>query len=292
MKLWERLSNSFFKLVSSQRLKTFETKRVELMLGKSLKLIENGPWNELKKYVRGKQHQSGGFMDRAGNPDLYYTLFGCYLSEALGLEEMMPGTRKYVENEISKNGLDQVHLYCAVILASKLDIRNKNVRNMLYRIREGVCAEPDRHGEFRAFMSLLYCYYYREYRSLYLLTKMPWETTGSHTAPLPVVAASALLRHSFGKPLAEDVKKLLGFYNDNGGFKATKETPEPDLLSTAVGLYALRVADYDMRTIKPDCLNFIDSLYTDGGFGSGILDRTTDIEYTFYGLLALGSLTD
>lgn len=93
---------------------------------------------------------------------------------------------------------------------------------------------------------------------------MPWETTGSHTAPLPVVAASALLRHSFGKPLAEDVKKLLGFYNDNGGFKATKETPEPDLLSTAVGLYALRVADYDMRTIKPDCLNFIDSLYTDG----------------------------
>lgn len=154
MKLWERLSNSFFKLVSSQRLKTFETKRVELMLGKSLKLIENGPLNELKKYVRGKQHQSGGFMDRAGNPDLYYTLFGCYLSEALGLEEMMPGTRKYVENEISKNGLDQVHLYCAVILASKLDIRNKNVRNMLYRIREGVCAEPDRHGEFRAFMSL------------------------------------------------------------------------------------------------------------------------------------------
>jgi len=76
----------------------------------------------------------------------------------------------------------------------------------------------------------------------------------------------------------------------NGSFAAVKNAPVGDLLSTGVALYALKVAGADIRKIAPDCLEYIDSLYSDGGFCATILDPDPDVEYTFYGLLALGAL--
>ncbi len=84
----------------------------------------------------------------------------------------------------------------------------------------------------------------------------------------------------------------MSYYSYTGGFKATEAVPVPDLLSTAVALYALDFVGYDLRRIKPECLTFTDSLFTEGGFGSNYLDPEPDIEYTFYGMLALGSLAD
>jgi hypothetical protein len=37
-------------------------------------------------------------------------------------------------------------------------------------------------------------------------------------------------------------------------------------------------------------MNFINGLYVDGGFSAVQADTVTDVEYTFYGLLALGAL--
>ena len=42
--------------------------------------------------------------------------------------------------------------------------------------------------------------------------------------------------------------------------------------------------------IKPGCLEFVGANYSDGSFLSGDGDLTKDLEYTFYGLLALGAL--
>ena len=80
------------------------------------------------------------------------------------------------------------------------------------------------------------------------------------------------------------------FYRENGGFAALEHTREPDLLSTATALFVLRFMDHDLRLIRPDCLEFINGLYRDGGFTSVSSDTETDMEYTFYGLLALGAL--
>ena len=80
------------------------------------------------------------------------------------------------------------------------------------------------------------------------------------------------------------------FYRENGGFTALNHAPYEDLLSTGVGLYALNFINADLRLMKPECLDFIDSLYENGGFRSTQTDFETDVEYTFYGLLALGSL--
>jgi len=84
----------------------------------------------------------------------------------------------------------------------------------------------------------------------------------------------------------------MSFYRGKGGFAALHQTPTEDLLSTAVALYALHFTDSDTRLIKPDCLGYVDSLFRDGGFRSTESDVEIDIEYTFYGLLALGSLNN
>ena len=62
------------------------------------------------------------------------------------------------------------------------------------------------------------------------------------------------------------------------------------MLSTAVALFALNYAESDLRLLKPACLDFIQQNFADGAFLSGDGDQTADLEYTFYGLLALGVL--
>ena len=85
---------------------------------------------------------------------------------------------------------------------------------------------------------------------------------------------------------------VMSFYRANGGFTALTNAPSTDLLSTAVALFALHFTGCDLRLIRPDCFIFIDGLYRNGGFRANTLDNEIDVEYTFYGLLALGALND
>lgn len=82
----------------------------------------------------------------------------------------------------------------------------------------------------------------------------------------------------------------MSFYKGGGGFSAFQDAPLPDLLSTAVALFALRFTGCDLRNIRPECFEFINNAYSNGGFSAGEYDLQTDVEYTFYGLLALGAL--
>jgi len=75
--------------------------------------------------------------------------------------------------------------------------------------------------------------------------------------------------------------------DETGGFHATDEAPIPDLLSTAVALFTLRLVGAEAQ----DATNFIHAHWLDnGGFAPTILDDYSDVEYVFYGLLALGSI--
>ena len=112
----------------------------------------------------------------------------------------------------------------------------------------------------------------------------------SSPLPCPVTAADSILYALSGHPdpLAEE--KLKAFYQKDGGFLAVNHAPCADLLSTGVALYALNFINADIRLIKPQCISFVDDLYDEGGFRATQIDFESDVEYTFYGLLALGSL--
>ena len=87
--------------------------------------------------------------------------------------------------------------------------------------------------------------------------------------------------------------------DESGGFRATDEAPVPDLLSTAVALFTLRLLGTEYNCpltivhcpLLRDASDFIHAHWLDsGGFTPTVFDNYSDVEYVFYGLLALGSL--
>ena len=73
---------------------------------------------------------------------------------------------------------------------------------------------------------------------------------------------------------------------------AAPGVPIPDLLSTATALHALSGLQRDISDIQERCLDFIDSLWTnEGAFHGHWDDEPLDVEYAYYGLLALGHLS-
>lgn len=74
--------------------------------------------------------------------------------------------------------------------------------------------------------------------------------------------------------------------HESGGFHANELAPIPDMLSTGVSLFTCRLLGLDAAPAD----DFIQAHWLDnGGFAPTIMDEYSDVEYVFYGLLALGS---
>ena len=95
------------------------------------------------------------------------------------------------------------------------------------------------------------------------------------------------MQHQMGQELdATYVEWLQQRQDETGGFYASEQAPIPDLLSTAVGLFTLRLIGKEVKDATP----FIEAHWLDhGGFAPTLYDDYSDVEYVFYGLLALGS---
>jgi hypothetical protein len=245
-------------------------------------MIDPTTLSEIKEFVKSRQTSDGGFSDRGGNSDIYYTLFGCYIAEALGVNEVMPSLKEYVKNIVQAGKLKGVHLKCAVILYAKL-YGSGRVPSSLQKYEKLQATYSD-------FINLLACYYSENYFALFRIQRKLKTINTSAEMPCSVTAAYLILSESFGKPAKALEIRLNGFYRKNGSFAAVERVSYGDLLSTGVALYALRFVNSEVRVIKPDCLTYIDSLYSEGGFCATVFDPDPDVEYTFYGLLALGAL--
>jgi hypothetical protein len=291
MKLLERLSRNTIRFFALPDINAFEESSPEKTIRRSLKVLDPYAITSLKEFVKSRHTKSGGFADKAGNPDIYYTLFGYFLAEALELNELFPSIGNYIEKEISQNNIEGVHLHCAAILSAGLGLVSFPRKYFRRRLRKSLGSRQKPQNAYSVFLNLLSSYHIGDYLGIYLMSRKLKRLNNGKSLPGPVLAALLVLQKTFNKPVNDLENKLMSFYG-KGGFKATLSAPLPDLLSTAVSLYALGFAGYDLRLIKPDCLNFADSLFMEGGFGSNFLDPEPDIEYTFYGLLALGSLAE
>lgn len=292
MKLWEKPLRIIYRLVALPYLKTFISNSPEEVLKRSLNVLNATVVTDIKKYLKNSQTVSGGFADKAGKPDLYYTVFGLYLANTLGLENLLTSAYSYLETEIKENNTAGVYLYCAAILYSKLGTDPALKHYLQQKVRQSLKEQLNKQPAYNAFLSLLACYYMEDYKGLYQIRNQIKTFNREASLPCPVTAALLVLQKSFNKPVNHLINEVFSFYDGKNGFRATHKTPVPDLLSTAVALYALSFAGADLREIKPDCLAFIDSLFYKGGFCSNTIDQDTDIEYTFYGLLALGALSE
>jgi hypothetical protein len=290
MKFWGKFSRSIFKLAAQPKLKKLRPRLIESVLARSFSILDSGMITEIRTFILSKQTAQGGFSDRGGKCDLYYTLFGYYIAESLSVNEVMEPLRKYVAITVSANNLSGVYRYCGAILYAKLIGLDATTEKLRKQIVADLTQKDSKQPEYSGFLGVLALYYLEDYQNIQRIVNQYDHSFSQSGHPCPVVAATAIMRGMAGKQKFEAVDMLKTFYRGKGGFAALQKAPGEDLLSTGVALYALYFLNADLRLIKPDCLAFVDDLYEGGGFRATPYDAITDVEYTFYGLLALGSM--
>lgn len=247
-------------------------------------MIDSQTLDEMRTFVRSRQTSAGGFSDRGGKCDPYYSLFGCYVAEMLEIHEVFPALKLYVKNLGLSNNLKGIHLRSAAILYTKL-FGSDTVPPALQK-------QDNLQANYSDFINLLAYYYSEDYISLFKVQRKLKTFNTKVEMPCSVTAAHMIIHDCFRMPVKELENRVNEFYRGNGSFAALMRAPAGDLLSTGIALYALRFINADITMIKPDCLSYIDSLYSQGGFCATDADPDPDVEYTFYGLLALGALSD
>jgi prenyltransferase beta subunit len=256
----------------------------------------------------------GGFQDRSGESDLYYTVFGLEALVALG--EPVPGiTSSYLQPFDDGASLDFVHLACLARAwgsAARSGLNADTCARLLDRLESfrsadggfAVTTSAPTGSAYACFLAtaafedlgaavpdgdrMLRCFEgIRAADGGY--ANLPGAEEGSTPA---TAAAVMVMRHFDVAPDPAVSRWLLERCYTGGGFFAAPRTPMPDLLSTATALHALAALHADIDHLRESCLDFVDSLWTStGGFYGSWADNTLDCEYTYYGLLALGHLT-
>jgi prenyltransferase beta subunit len=280
------------------------------LLGDSSELVE--------AFLRSQQSDDGGFSDRDGNSDLYYTVFGLDSLIALNVEVDFDRLESHLHGFGDGERLDFVHLCCLARAWSAMPDLNRlptETRAQICQRITGFRAEdggynPKAHSPsgtaYGAFLALgahqdlriEFPEPLRAVQSLKFLETSDGAWTNDRLGPTKIgstnaTAAAITTLRNLNAPINRDVADwLMHRSHDQGGFRATPETPIPDLLSTATALHSLSGLEASIEPVKDSCLDFLDTLWTnDGSFYGNWTEETLDCEYTFYALLALGHLS-
>lgn len=266
----------------------------------------------IESFVRGQLNADGGFRGRSPASDLYYTVFGLACLAALDVPLPGASVRCFLEAVGEGAHLGFVHLasaarcWAALADPSAAGRGREFVRLMEdyraadggYHHREKNAARGTVYGGFLAFLA------YGEagddlpepgkllagIRSLRTRDGGYANAAGLAASTATATSAALLLQQWIaGSPEEPAVRALQACECASGGYRAFRGAPGPDLLSTATALHALRKAGRPPDSAELHA-EFVESLWADnGGFRGHPSDPTTDCEYTFYALLALGA---
>ncbi len=275
-------------------------------LGDSAGLVEG--------FIRRCQNPDGGFRGKSTGSDLYYTSFAVDGLTALRAGVPEEAILPYLDGFGDGDGLDFVHLCCLARLWSAMTTRRVPGK-ILDRILSGVerYRTPDggyEAGPGSAHGSAYGCLLgYSAHADHALLPPRPEALAGCldrlrigdgswsndprvRVGAGPATAAAVSLCRNLRLPVGPETGVwLLRCFHPGGGFLALPGAPVPDLLSTAVILHALDGLQVPLGGVREPCLDFLDSLWTnEGGFHGSWAEDDLDVEYTYYGLLALGHL--
>ena len=268
------------------------------------------------RFLRERLNPDGGFQDRAGASDLYYTVFG--LDALIALQEELPvdATAAYLDGFGDGAGLDFVHLACLArgVGGAAPPARPALVDRMLARIEAcrsddgGYATTPAApHGSaYGAFLALG-----RVSGSRPRSCRMPTASLaslrrlraadgsyGNHPGlPSGITTATAA---AVARPAAPRTRRPIATPACGCSIAATRaadsspRAPRRFRISSrrrrrSTRLSALHVP---IAGLREPCLDFVDSLWTNrGGFFGTWADDAVDCEYTYYALLALGHLS-
>jgi prenyltransferase beta subunit len=264
------------------------------------------------KFLLSQQNPDGGFRDRSRQSDLYYTVFGLEALIALQMPFDTAKVRNWLHSFESGEHLDLVHSCCLARCWAALNERPGGAPAILQRVEAhrtadgGYSVVPDAKTG-TAYAAFLALGAYQDLgvqipNALQLVQSLKFLETpegawanerGVNVGSTNPTAAMVNLLCNLHMPVNQVVGDwLLARAHSDGGFTASPLSPMPDLLSTATTLHALAALERSIEPLKEQCLDFVDTLWTnEGGFYGHWGDTTLDCEYTYYGLLALGHLS-
>jgi hypothetical protein len=291
------------------------------LLRNALDLLDEQGQDEVFQFLKSQQNTDGGFKDRGGRSDLYYSLFGGLMLGVWSMEHVAKGMesegrrqkaeaktplpereaaegitlklKQFIANQSNSEVPGFIEKCCLVLLQKQLKTgRNSQLKSL---ISLGKSFWKERHSinlSYRSFVLFLTLDAVLPFRSILKIgaKRMLTRTIIDQHSPCSEIAAKVFLQKMMNHHRSEDQELLKSFACKTGGFKAFTHLDNADMLSTAVALFALHYSGCDLRLLKPVCLEFIQQNFIDGAFISGDGDQTADVEYTFYGLLALGVL--
>jgi len=284
---------------------------------KAIEMLDNESKDEIFRFIASQQNDDGGFSDRGGRSDLYYSLFGGLIIGAWNVETKVRSLKsevaqleicnpKHVADSILK--LKEfvarrqnseipgfIEKCCLVLLQKELKTgRNSQIKALISLGKSFWKERRSINISYRSFVLFLTLDAVFPFRRILKIgaKRMLTRTTIDQHSPCSEVAAKVFLCKLLNQDGKSEQELLKSFISETGGFRAFLHLEQPDMLSTAVALFALDFAGSDLRLLKPANLDFIQQNFIDGAFLSGDGDQTADLEYTFYGLLALGVLAD
>lgn len=256
------------------------------LLRAGLNLLDENSQQEIKLFVISQQDGNGGFWDRGGQVDLYYSMFGFWLVSALNLPSELGKLKAFVnEQHEQDNPVDRFSVMLLKQGLIKQETGKLNFWKHLLRKDYPV------NFSYQMFLFLL-VFDARFGRKTWLNWVMRLLLSfyqPSNGSPCSLIAALLVARHEVGLSTKKMETELMEYFRDHG-FVAFSHLSNPDMLSTSVALFALQKSGFDLRVIAPPCFDFIQQNFEGGAFLSGDGDNSQDLEYTFYGLLSLGSL--
>lgn len=210
-------------------------------------------------FVQSQMLADESFCNRGGRSDLYYTMFGWMMCYALGIDTDN-GKRKAYLSSINVEELDGLHktAYQQCLLLN--DLLGKGLWRAVLKHWQ------DRH-HMEAFMSQFVDH---------TLT----QTLNGTAAKLFSKAKNQTASH-------DALQYICSLQDPTGGFLSSEGAAIPDLLSTAVALFTLSAYH-----LKPNfkANDFIEVHFQeDGSFMPNLIDQESDVEYSFYGILATGA---
>ena len=225
-------------------------------------LLSECSHSSLCGYVKSQMTDNSTFKNRAGKEDLYYTMFGWMLCYVLNIETKRVLRKKFL-SDIDFDSLDSLHkkVFQQCILLDDL-------------LSRGIILAALRHlGEHRHIEE-----FFGEFERHTVTETLNGTAAGLFTKKKSLTKTEK----------AERLMQIASLQDETGGFYQNESAQIPDILSTAVALFTL--SSFGVRA-RYDASDFIEAHFNDdGSFAPNLLDTQSDVEYCFYGVLALGSI--
>ena len=292
----------------------FSIKMLDVLL-KGRNSLSAEAQERITEYIRSQMVDDAFFVGKNRQRDVYYTAFGLMLCYVFGVQVNCVEARAQLEAyKPDERNLIHYAAYMRSVLILKL-LDGKKAGIILSRLfsSEAKTLPPfteyphgDEYSPYSVFMMLSLKEEVGikvedkkavlERLDLYRVENGGYSNVAGEMSATANATAAALsvkwqLESNKGRSVShevgEDLELLCRMQDDSGGFYATCLSPVPDILSTATALFVLSC--YKKHPIV-ESEAFIEAHWLDsGGFAPTLLENESDIEYTFYGILALGA---